>query len=218
MSLDARLRPDEVSNVRESWIDTDNAVLRIPKQESSKNVGNWTVSLTERTATAVERWKDEHQLYDRYTNSHLLWLTSQGNPYRSKSLRWLLHQLCDEAGIETGNRSMSWYTIRHSVGTLMTKERDLAVTKSQLRHKAPKTTMKYNQMLVEDRRDRWIRWAKVGLALVSSRSISFCLDARWGLLVHDRSYSRYSTIAVTAFLNFVVFSNRMTVFQPYASS
>ena len=110
MSLDAGLRPDEVSNVRESWIDTDNAVLRIPKQESSKNIGSWTVSLTERTATAVERWKDEHQLYDRYT-------------------------------------------IRHSVGTLMTKEKYLAVTKSQLRHKAPKTTMKYNQVPVEDCRD-----------------------------------------------------------------
>ena len=153
VSLDAGLRPDEVSNVRESWIDTDNAVLRIPKQESSKNVGNWTVSLTERTATAVDRWKDERQLYDRYTNSHLLWLTSHGNPYGSNSLRRLLHKLCDEAGIETANRSMSWYTIRHSVGTLMTKERDLAATKSQLRHKAPKTTMKYDQVPVEDRRD-----------------------------------------------------------------
>jgi hypothetical protein len=35
----------------------------------------------------------------------------------------------------------------------MTKERDLAATKSQLRHKAPKTTMKYDQVPVEDRRD-----------------------------------------------------------------
>lgn len=153
VSLDAGLRPDEVSNVRESWIDTDNAVLRIPKEESSKNEGNWTVSLTERTATAVERWKEERQMYDRYHNSHLLWLTNRGNPYGSKSLRRLLHKLCEGAGIETANRQMSWYTIRHSVGTLMTKERDLAATKSQLRHKAPKTTMKYDQVPVEDRRD-----------------------------------------------------------------
>lgn len=48
---------------------------------------------------------------------------------------------------------MSWYTIRHSVGTYMTKERDLAATKAQLRHKNAKTTMKYDQVPVEDRQD-----------------------------------------------------------------
>jgi integrase len=48
---------------------------------------------------------------------------------------------------------MSWYTIRHSVGTYMTKERDLAAAKAQLRHKNPMTTMKYDQVPVEDRRD-----------------------------------------------------------------
>lgn len=48
---------------------------------------------------------------------------------------------------------MSWYTIRHSVGTYMAREEDLAAAASQLRHKSPETTMKYDQAPVDDRRD-----------------------------------------------------------------
>lgn len=48
---------------------------------------------------------------------------------------------------------MSWYTIRRSVGTYMTKERDLAAAKAQLRQKNPMTTMKYDQVPLEDLRD-----------------------------------------------------------------
>lgn len=152
-SLDAGLRPVEVGRARTSWVDTSNSVLRIPREESSKNEGNWTVSLTERTARALKRWLVERDMYDRYAETDRLWLTYRGNPYGANSLRRLLHRLCDKAGIETTNRQMSWYTIRHSVGTYMTQERDLAAAKAQLRHKSVKTTMKYDQAPVEDRRD-----------------------------------------------------------------
>ncbi|MFD1563088.1 tyrosine-type recombinase/integrase [Haloarchaeobius amylolyticus] len=152
-SLDAGLRPNEVRNARIEWVDTKNGVLRIPKDESSKNEGNWTVSLTDRTATALSRWLEEREQYKRYEDADTLWLTSHGNPYSSSSLRRLLHRLCNQAGIETANRKMSWYTIRHSVGTYMTKERDLAATKAQLRHKSVQTSMKYDAVPIEDRRD-----------------------------------------------------------------
>lgn len=152
-SLDAGLRPVEVGRARTSWVDTSNSVLRIPREESSKNEGNWTVSLTERTARALKRWLVERDMYDRYDDTDRLWLTYRGNPYGANSLRRLLHRLCKEAGIETANRQMSWYTIRHSVGTYMTQERDLAAAKAQLRHKSVQTTMKYDQAPVEDRRD-----------------------------------------------------------------
>ncbi|UHH24187.1 site-specific integrase [Halobacterium noricense] len=152
-SLDAGLRPVEVARARTSWVDTANDVLRIPRDESSKNEGNWTVSLTERTSTALDRWLTEREMYDRYDDTDALWLTYRGNPYSSQSLRRLLRRLCEDAGIEVENRSMSWYSIRHSVGTYMTKERDLAATKAQLRHKSAKTTMKYDQVPVEDRQD-----------------------------------------------------------------
>lgn len=88
--------------------------------------------------------KREH--YDRYKGTDVLWLTSRGNRHSSKSLRRILHRLCDRAGIETANRKMSWYMIRHSVGIYMTKERDLAAAKAQLRHKNPMTMMKYDQV------------------------------------------------------------------------
>ncbi|QSG07553.1 tyrosine-type recombinase/integrase [Halapricum desulfuricans] len=152
-SLDAGLRPVEVGRAKTTWVDTTNEVLRIPHEESSKNRENWIVSITERTASALERWLQEREQYGRYDETDTLWLTTHGNPYGSQSLGRLLKRLCEDSGIRTENRQLSWYAIRHSVGTYMTAERDLAATKAQLRHKSVKTTMKYDQVPVEDRRD-----------------------------------------------------------------
>lgn len=152
-SLDAGLRPVEVARATIDWVDTANSVLRIPQQESAKSTDNWIVSVRDRTATLLERWLTEREQYSKYEDCDTVWLTRRGNPYSSHSLRYLLHQLCDIADIETENRQMSWYSIRHSVGTYMTREEDLAAAQSQLRHKSPETTMKYDQTPVEDRRD-----------------------------------------------------------------
>lgn len=152
-SLDAGLRPVEVGRAKTSWVDIENQVLRIPKAESSKNEGNWHVSLTQRTTSALDHWLQERALRDRYEGTDALWLTMRGNRYGSRALSRLIKNLCADAGIDIEDRSMTWYSIRHSVGTLMTKERDLAATKAQLRHKSPLTTMKYDQVPVEDRRD-----------------------------------------------------------------
>jgi site-specific recombinase XerD len=152
-SLDAALRPIEVERAKTTWVDVENQVLRIPKEESSKNEGNWIVSLTDRTAMALEHWLEERQLYDQYDGTDALWLTRQGNPYQSNSLRYILKRLFETAGIPTENRKISWYAIRHSTGTYMTAENDLAAAQTQLRHKSELTTMKYDQTPVEDRRD-----------------------------------------------------------------
>jgi len=152
-SLDAGLRPVEVGNARVSWCDTENGLLRIPREDSSKNEGNWAVSLTNRTATALGRWIDEREDHPRYTDTDRLWLTRRGNRYGSNELSRILKDLCDRAGISYENRQMSWYSIRHSVGTLMTAERDLAATKAQLRHESVKTTMRYDNVPIEERRD-----------------------------------------------------------------
>lgn len=152
-SLDAGLRPVEVERAKTSWVDVENQVLRIPREESSKNSENWIVGLTDRTAKALSRWLDEREMYDQYEGTDALWLTREGNPYQTSSLRDLLKRLCDVAGIPTENRKMSWYAIRHSVGTYMTREEDLAAAQAQLRHKSEQTTMKYDQTPVEDRRN-----------------------------------------------------------------
>jgi site-specific recombinase XerD len=153
VSLDAGLRPVEVDRAKTQWVDTQNQVLRIPKEESSKNSGNWIVALSDRTTSCLERWLNERENYDLYSETDSLWLTKYGNPYNSSSLRRLLIRLCETAGINHENRRMSWYTIRHSVGTYMTKARDLSAAQAQLRHKSPRTTMKYDQAPVEDRQD-----------------------------------------------------------------
>jgi integrase len=152
-ALDAGLRPIEVGRARTSWVDTENSVLRIPREESSKNEGNWTVGIQERTSDALERWLEERADKSRYDGTDRLWLTRHGNPYGSKGLSRLLRSLCDDADIPYEGREMSFYAIRHSVGTYMTKERDLAATKAQLRHRDVKTTMKYDQVPVEDRKE-----------------------------------------------------------------
>jgi integrase len=51
------------------------------------------------------------------------------------------------------SRKITWYSIRHSVGTYMAREEGLAAAQAQLRHKSEKTTMKYDQAPVEDRKD-----------------------------------------------------------------
>lgn len=152
-SLDAGLRPIEVQRAVDSWVDVENAVLRIPKEESSKNTENWIVGLQDRTAEILRKWLHERQTYADYTDSEKLWLTREGNPYSVQSLRYLLHRLCDIADISVENRQMSWYSIRHSVGTYMTREEDLAAAQAQLRHQSEQTTMKYDQAPVEDRQD-----------------------------------------------------------------
>ncbi|QLH83850.1 tyrosine-type recombinase/integrase [Halosimplex pelagicum] len=152
-SLDAGLRPVEVQRATPEWVDTANSVLRIPEQDSAKSRDNWIVSIRDRTAEFLERWCSQRENYEKYEDTDALWLTREANPYSSTALRYVLHQLCDIAEIETDNRQMSWYAIRHSVGTYMTREEDLAAAQAQLRHKSPETTMKYDQTPAEDRQD-----------------------------------------------------------------
>lgn len=153
VSLDAGLRPIEVTRATTDWVDIDNNVLRIPAQDSSKNHENWIVSLQQRTARILDHWLSERDTYEKYEGTDALWLTREGNPYTSQALSHVLEQLCDIAEIATQNRKMSWYAIRHSVGTYMTREEDLAAAQTQLRHTSEQTTMKYDQTPVEDRRD-----------------------------------------------------------------
>lgn len=152
-SLDAGLRPIEVERAKTYWVDVPNQLLRIPKGESSKNTDNWKVSISGRTAEMLERWLDQRPQYDHYEETDALWLTRQANTYQSKTLKDVLERLCDIAGVRTENRIMSWYAIRHSVGTYMAREEGLAAAQAQLRHKSVQTTMKYDQTPPEDRRD-----------------------------------------------------------------
>lgn len=149
-TLDAGLRPIEVGRATTDWVDVANAVLRIPKDESSKNRENWTVALGEQTADILDRWLTERSMYTRYDDRDELWLTRRGNPYSSSSCNYLLRRVLEYTDID---RDVTWYSIRHSVGTYMSAEAGLGATQQQLRHKSSQTTLKYDQAPPEERRD-----------------------------------------------------------------
>lgn len=153
VSMDAGFRPIEIQRATVSWVDLDNNVLRIPKEDSSKNEGNWVVGLRDRTASFLEKWMQERDEHSHYDGRDALWLTREQNPYNTQSLNYLFKKLCDLAGIDHANRDVSWYAIRHSVGTYMSHEEGLAAAQQQLRHRSEKTTMKYDHAPVEDRQD-----------------------------------------------------------------
>lgn len=150
-ALDAGLRPVEVERATTHWLDLENGVLRIPKEDSSKNTDNWIVGLRTNTVAYLEKWLHERQQRSKYEDTAALWLTRRSNPYASRSLNRLLNRLLETAGIERDN--ITWYSIRHSTGTYITREEGLAAAQAQLRHKSQETTMRYDQAPVEDRQD-----------------------------------------------------------------
>lgn len=153
VSLDAGLRPVEVERATVDWVDLDNGVLRIPKEESSKNSDNWIIPLMDRTVNYLDRWLKERRFLDKYSGRRELWLTSEGNPYDCHSLRYVMEKLCELAGIDDSSRSVTWYSIRHSTATYMARAEGIGAAQQQLRHKSERTTMKYDQAPVEDRRE-----------------------------------------------------------------
>ncbi|MFB6227629.1 MAG: tyrosine-type recombinase/integrase [Halobacteriales archaeon] len=152
-ALDAGLRPQEIERAKISWVDTKNALLRIPPEDAVKNNKRWKVGLQDRTATILEKWIEERESYEKYDDSELLWLTQYRNPYGSQALNRRFRKLCDEAGIDRSNRDLSWYSIRHSVGREMVKEMSIGAAAAQLRHKSMNSTLRYIRPSAEERQD-----------------------------------------------------------------
>lgn len=152
-SLDAGLRPAEVGRARTTWVDVDNSLLRIPTEQATKHRDNWTIPIRDRTATFLEKWIEQQPLYDVYEDSDRLWLTREGEPYSSRSLKYILRKLCDIADIDYTNRKMTWYAVRHSTGTVLSQEEGLEAAAAQLRHSSLTTTRKYDQAPTDARRD-----------------------------------------------------------------
>lgn len=123
-ALDAALRPVEVRRATTTWVDIGNRMLRIPREDSSKNIDNWRVSLTSRTANALREWIDERDELEVYNGRDELWLTREGTQYTSRSLARLTRSLARDAGISTRGRTLTLYALRHSTGTYLTEERD----------------------------------------------------------------------------------------------
>ena len=153
VALDAGLRPIEIKRSNIQWVDTDNAVLRIPREESSKNRENWIVALKEETASVLKRWLDERQAHDKYTGRNALWLTKYGNRYDKDSFRDVFRKIAQQAGLDLENRDLTPYSIRHSTATYVAEEEGLAVAAQQCRHKSKRTTEKYEHSSTKRQQD-----------------------------------------------------------------
>jgi site-specific recombinase XerD len=152
-ALDAGLRPIEVERSTVHWLRLEKSALFIPKEDSSKNRDNWEVALSPRTTDSLERWLEERETYPKYDDTDAIWLNREGNPHSSGTLNRIFDKLCEEAGIDRTNRKLTWYSIRHSVGTQMTGHGSLAETKEQLRHKNIQSTMQYVHPSTEKRQE-----------------------------------------------------------------
>ncbi|MFP4218048.1 MAG: tyrosine-type recombinase/integrase [Salinarchaeum sp.] len=152
-ALDAGLRPCEIERANIQWVDTDNGVLRIPREESSKNRENWIVALKAETVSILKHWKNERQTREKYDGRDALWLTMYGNRYNKDSFRDVFRKIATEAGLDLDNRDLTPYSIRHSTATYVASEEGLAVAAQQCRHKSKRTTEKYEHSSVDRQAD-----------------------------------------------------------------
>ena len=157
-SMDAGFRPKEIERAKLSWLDLENEMLRIPKDDSTKNTDNWHVALSTRTANILRNWMSERENYDRYNGRDAIWLTQYGNPYNKHSLNDLLKKLCEKANIPIKNRDLTWYSIRHSVGTQMSRDQGPAAVQQQLRQKSYEMAIRYDQAPVDERKKTLNQW------------------------------------------------------------
>jgi len=142
-ALDAGLRPVEIQRSQVHWVDTENEVLRIPREEASKNRENWIVPVKTETASILKRWLEEREQKSKYSGRDALWLTKYGNRYDKDSFRTVFRKIAGEAGLDLENRDLTPYSIRHSTATYVAEEEGLAVAAQQCRHKSKRTTEKY---------------------------------------------------------------------------
>ncbi len=84
--LDAALRPVEVRRARVQWVDVENQLLRIPREDSSKNEEDWRTALSQRSAHALSKWLNIRGEKDNYDDTDALWPTRISTRYSSRSL------------------------------------------------------------------------------------------------------------------------------------
>lgn len=150
VSIDTGLRPVEVSNARVGWLYLEEGLIRIPVEESSKGSDNWEVPLRTKTVNRLKAWKTERDNYTKYDGTDKLWLTREGNPYGSGSLKYFLGNLHEIAGIDRENHS--WYMIRRSLATGLADAKTTEHARDQLRHQSTDTTERYVQTTNEQRK------------------------------------------------------------------
>lgn len=157
-TLDVGFRPVEMERSHLGWLDLDNAVLDIPRPESSKNESHWRPVLSDNAVVSLQNWLKERRTYEKYEGRDEIWLTKATTPYKSNSLNNLLANLIEESNINPGSRDLTWYSIRHGVATYWAQEMSIADAKEQLRHLSENTTLSYTHSSEESRKQGRNHW------------------------------------------------------------
>jgi Phage integrase family. len=142
-TLDTGLRPVEIGRAKVSWVNPADHSLDIPAKEATKSDNNWKCSLSSKTTSALERWLDEREAYEKYTGEESLWLNRIGNSYTSRTVNYLLNQLIEESEIDEMGRDLTWYSLRHGVASAWANKYGIQHAQEQLRHEKIETTMRY---------------------------------------------------------------------------
>lgn len=101
----------------------------------------------------LQRWFEQRSNNQNYDESNRVWLNRKGNPYGSNNLNNLLGNLIEKSSITPGNRTFSWHSIRHSVGTYVyDRTQDLGFVAEILRHKTLEAARKYAHPTPEAKR------------------------------------------------------------------
>lgn len=151
VTLDTGLRPIEVTRAVVPWVNLHDNTLDIPSDEATKSENDWKCRLSDRSMRALQQWLGEREQYEKYDGTDALWLNRRGNPYKSRTLNYLLRQLLDEAPVEPAGRDLTWYSIRHGVATVWANEQGIQHAREQLRHEKVETTMRYVHSSSEER-------------------------------------------------------------------
>jgi integrase len=131
---EAGWRPDLVARMSVEWYDPEAQTIYIPAGEAPKNDSPWEEELSDEAALALENWLEQRDNCEMYDGRTEIWLTREGNPYKSGTLNDLLRNLMDEAGINQRGRKLVWYSFRHSIGTYVYDEyQDLRIVAEKLR-------------------------------------------------------------------------------------
>ncbi|WP_257300780.1 site-specific integrase [Haloarchaeobius sp. FL176] len=149
LSCDVGFRPCEIVASRVQWLHTKNendAYLRIPREEDSKaGKRNRECRISPETARVINYWLDKRAELPEYEDTDAIWLTKEGNPYGSASLRrQVLMRLQREVGIDLETRENGWYMIRRGVGTdIINKGGSITLLMRQLRINRYETAERY---------------------------------------------------------------------------
>jgi hypothetical protein len=150
VGFDAGLAPVEIKNAERHWFRPKKKTFKIPTEFACKEREKEEVGLSDKSVDALSKWFKERRHLEKYDGSNKIWLNREANPYQSGSLCNLIRNLSEEAGIETEDRKIVWYSLRKTMGSNVTDEGELSEANDQLRHKRLSTTQaNYNETAVE---------------------------------------------------------------------